>query len=461
MVATASAPKSLETAIKEAKGPVNLLRNSPLGPYQFPAIPLEFTNWRDEVRAWKNSCALLEQSYHMDELHLRGAKIIPFLSELAVNKFDPFPVLRAKQLVIAGHDGYYLGDSIIFREAEDFVRVVGSQFTLDWLAFNIEKGGYDVEAKRDESFNTRSSGTRDVYRVQVQGPNAVPLMREVTGGSLPDIKFFHVAELKIAGKTVRALRHGMAGELGFEIYGPWDDQKTVREALEKTGEKYGMRKIGAHAYSTNCTESGWVPLPVPAIYHTEKMKPFREWLKAFSLEGLVSLGGSFVSNDITDYYCDPIELGYKGLIDFNRDFIGRDALRERAKAPRRTKVTLELSDEDVLAVIKDSLFPGKGAPAKFLSMPTQLYATFQYDAIMKNGNVAGISLWPIYSANANKFLSLSIVDVEHAQPGTEVTLLWGEPNSQRKAVEKHQVREIRAKVAPAPYFEKVIKTTSK
>lgn len=457
MATTNAAPKSLESILKTAGGPVNLLRGSNLGPYRFPVIPPEFTNWRDEVRAWKDSCALLEQSYHMTELHLRGSQVIPFLSEIAVNKFDPFPVLRAKQLVLAGHDGYYIADAIIFREADDFFRVVGAPFASDWVLYNAQKSDYDVEAKKDDNFSIRS-GTREVFRVQIQGPNALALMRDVTGGSLPDIKFFNIGEFKIAGKSVRALRHGMAGEPGFEIYGAWDDQQAVREALEKTGEKYGLRKIGALAYSTTAQESGWVPMPLPAIYHGEDMKPYREWLNSYFLESVASLGGSFVSDDITDYYVDPIELGYRNVIDFGRDFIGRDALLEKANNQRRTKVTLEWNDEDATAVMRDSIFPANGTPAKFLSMPMPMYATFQVDAVMRKGKVAGISTWPAFTANANRFISLGLVDLEHAQPGTEVTLMWGEPESRRNTVEAHQVREIKAKVAPAPYFDKVIKT---
>ncbi|WP_208760154.1 aminomethyltransferase family protein [Mesorhizobium tianshanense] len=382
---------------------------------------------------------------------------MPFLSEVAVNKFDPFPVLRAKQLVLAGHDGYYIADAIIFREAEDFFRIVGAPFASDWVLYNAEKSNYDVEAKKDDNFSIRS-GTREVFRVQIQGPNALALMREVTGGSLPEIKFFNIGEFKIAGKPVRALRHGMAGEPGFEIYGAWDDQQAVREALEKASEKHGLRKIGALAYSTTAQESGWVPMPLPAIYHGDDMKPYREWLNSYFLESVASLGGSFVSDDITDYYVDPIELGYRNVIDFGRDFIGRDTLLEKANNQRRTKVTLVWNDEDAAAVMRDSIFPANGTPAKFLNMPIPMYATFQVDAVMRKGKVAGISTWPSFTANANRFISLGLVDLEHAQPETEVTLLWGEPESRRNTVEKHQVRQIRAKVAPAPYFDKVIKT---
>ena len=40
-----------------------------------------------------------------------------------------------------------------------------------------------------------------------------------TGDEPPKLRFFHMTRLKIAGKNVRALRHGMAGEPGLEVVG--------------------------------------------------------------------------------------------------------------------------------------------------------------------------------------------------------------------------------------------------
>lgn len=450
-------PKSLEAILNESGGPVKLLRGSNIGPYTFPVIPPEFTNWRDEARSWKDSVALLELSYHMTELHLHGPDAIKLLSTLATNKFDPYPVLRGKQLVLAGHDGNMIGDAIVFRESEDFLRIVGAPFASDWVQYNAEISGMNVTATRDDNFSIRS-GTRDVFRVQLQGPNALALMREVTDNTLPDIKFFDIGEFKIAGHRVRALRHGMAGEPGFEIYGPWAVQQDVRAALESAGEKYAMRKIGAQAYSTTAQESGWMPMPMPAIYHGSAMKPYREWLNQYFLETVASLGGSFVSDDIVDYYVDPVEVGYKSLIDFNHDFIGREALREKVSNPRRRKVTLEWNNDDVLACMASSLVAPPGEGGMFMKLPNPMYATFQSDSVIKGGHHVGVSQWLAFSANANHVISLALVDIEHAEPGTEVSVLWGEPNSTRRPVDKHQVREIRARVAPAPYFEKVIKT---
>ncbi|EJN06823.1 aminomethyltransferase family protein [Phyllobacterium sp. YR531] len=455
MAAGEGAPKSLEALIDEAGGAVKLLRGSNLGPYVFPGIPPEFSNWRDEVQAWKDSVALLELSYHMTELHLRGRDVIPFLGQFAVNKLDPFQVKRAKQIVLAGHDGNFIADAILFREEEEFFRIVGAPFASDWLLYNAQNSPLSITVEKNDNWSVRQT-PRDVFRLQVQGPEALPLMQEVTGNTLPDIKFFFVGELQIAGKTVRALRHGMAGTPGFELYGPWDDQQTVRETLEKVGEKYGMRKVGALAYSATAQESGWMPMPMPAIYHGSEMKPYREWLNNYFLETIGSLGGSFISDRIEDYYVDPIELGYGSLVDWNRDFLGRAALKEKAANQKRTKVTLVWNDDDVAATIKASLFDNQ-KPDRFMALPNPMYATFQADAVFKGANAAGVSQWLAYSANAQHVISLAVVNVEDATPGTELTLLWGEPNSRRRTVDRHDVREIRVTVAPAPYFDKVIK----
>lgn len=447
---------SLETMIRNAGGAVPLLRSSSLGPYVFPGIPPEFTDYRDEVRAWKDSVALLEQSYHMTELHIRGAEAIPFLAQFAINKLDPFPPMKAKQLVLAGHDGNYIADAIVFREADDFLRIVGAPFASDWLLFNSESTSFDVQVEKNDNWSVRQAA-RDVFRIQIQGPNALELVKEVTDGALPDIKFFNMGEFTIAGRKVRALRHGMAGTPGFEIYGPWDSQMDVRAALEEAGKKYGLRKAGSLAYSTTAQESGWMPMPLPAIYHGDAMKPYREWLNQYFLESIGSLGGSLISDSIEDYYVDPIEVGYGNLVDWDRDFLGRDALRGKVANQKRAKVTLEWHDDDVAAVVASSLFDGQ-APSRYLALPSPMYATWESDALMSGGELVGVSQWSSYSPNARHVISTALVALEHAEPGTELTLQWGEPNTQRATVDAHVLRDIRVRVAPAPYFDKVIKT---
>ena len=63
---------SLEQLLKSVGGPVKLLRNSQTGPYVYPVVASEYTNWRDEQQAWQHTCVLFNQSYHM--------KALPWLS---------------------------------------------------------------------------------------------------------------------------------------------------------------------------------------------------------------------------------------------------------------------------------------------------------------------------------------------------------------------------------------------
>ena len=450
-------PASLDELIEQAGGAVKLLRGSRIGPYAFPVLPPAFTNWMDEQRAWKNECAFLELSYHMGELRLKGPDVIPLLSKLAVNKLDPFPVNRGKQIVVCNHDGQMIGEAICFHEPGDLFRLVGVACALDWVQFNVATGAYDLEMHRELSVQFKSGGPR-LYMFQIQGPSALDLMRDVADGAFPEIPFFHIGEFTIKGRPARALRHGMAGAPGFEVYGPWEDQQLIREAFDVTGVKYRMRKIGGLAYPTAAAESGWMGLPIPAIYQGNALKPFRQWLSPKHFEAMASLGGSFYSDNITDYYVDPIEIGYSGLIDRTREFMGHEALARRARNQQRKKVTLVWNNDDVLDTIRSSIFPKNSVPGKYLNLPFVAHALFQYDAVMKQGRQIGVSQHCCYTANAQAVLSLSLVGIEHSAPGTEVTLLWGDVQSNRPIIEKHAIREIRATVAPAPYFDKKIKT---
>ncbi len=446
---------SLEDAIRKAGGPINLLRSSNMGPHPFPVIPPEFSNWRDEQRAWAESVSLLELSYHMTELHLTGPDVIPFTSELAANRIDNLTPMRAKQLILAAPDGRFISDAIIFCESENFLRIVGPPTASNWVQFNCQRSNYRIEWSRDENMIIPRE-RRDVFRFQLQGPNALALVKEVSENALPDIRFFQIGELRIAGKNIRALRHGMAGKPGFELIGSWEDQHAVRELVERIGEKHGLRKAGSIAFGTVSQESGWMPRPLPAIYDSSELKDFRKWLPANSFEGAASLGGSFVSKKISDYYVDPIEVGYGNLIHYEHEFVGREALRELHDNQRRTKVTLVWNNEDVFTAIREALVP-IGQRAKFIDLPVPVYASFPVDSVEIEGKHIGISQRMSFSSNAGAILSQAIVDMEYTQPGTEAVLLWGEPNSRRRTVEAHEVREIRVSIAPVPYYKKLIR----
>lgn len=446
---------SLQDLLGTVASPVELLRNAQAGPNVYPGVPAEFTNWRDEQQAWQKTCVLYNQSYHMADLAVEGPDALRLLSHLAVNSFEGFVVDRAKHFVPCTPDGFVIGDVILFALAENQFNLVGRAPALNWVSYHAETGGYDVEVGLDQRTARRTDGRRKSYRFQVQGPNAMQVIEKVLGQTPPELKFFHMTTLTIAGKTVRALRHGMAGQPGWELFGPWDEEAAVREALVSAGEEFGLRQVGGRAYGSNTLESGWIPSPLPAVYTGEELRAYREWLPATGYEGSASVGGSFVSDDIGDYYFTPWDLGYGSYVKFDHDFIGRDALERMEDGEHRCKVTLALDDEDVTRTI-GTMFQETGR-AKFIDWPNAVYAMHPYDRVTVDGETVGLSTWVGYSANEGKMLTLAVVDAEYAEPGTEVTLVWGEEGggTAKPTVETHVQTEIRAVVSPVPYVQAV------
>jgi glycine cleavage system aminomethyltransferase T len=264
--------QSLEDVLRAAGNPVDLLRNSQIGPYAFPVVRHEFTNWRDEQRAWRETCALFDQSHHMTDVYLAGPDALKVLSDLGVNSFKNFKVDQAKQFVACNHDGYVIGDAILFYLSENTFSLVGRPPAGNWVQYNLEKGGYNAKAERDER-SAVNQGRRKYYRFQVQGPNAQKLIEKITKRAAPDIRFFNMGVLAIGGHDVRALRHGMVGQPGWELFGPWEHGDDVRNAIVEAGQEFGLKQVGARTYPTSCLESGWIPSPLPAIYTGEQMKP--------------------------------------------------------------------------------------------------------------------------------------------------------------------------------------------
>jgi vanillate/3-O-methylgallate O-demethylase len=442
--------QSLEDKLRTAGSPVEMLRNSQIGPYAFPVVAPEYTNWRDEQRAWRETCVLFDQSHHMTDLYVEGRDVLKLLSDLGVNSFTTFKVDQAKQFIACNHEGYVIGDAILFYLGDNRLSLVGRPSALNWVQFNVETGGYKVSAERDER-SAVNRGTRRSFRYQVQGPHAVRVMEKVTRKPTPDIRFFNMGVFAIAGHDVRALRHGMVGQPGWEMWGPWEHGDAVRDAILEAGREFGIRRVGSRAYPTTCLESGWIPSPVPAVYVGERLKAYRQWLGPTSYEAMASLGGSFYSDDIRDYYLTPYDLGYGPFVKFDHDFIGREALERMAR--KRKKVTLVWNGDDVARVFRS--LSDSGDAAKYIDLPLANYATLPFDKVMKGGKTVGVSTYTGYTYNERAIISLAVLDNEHSEPGTDVTLIWGEEGrgSSKPTVERHVQVEIRATVQPAPISE--------
>ena len=460
MTTSAEAPRSLQELIDRVPNIVDHLFQNPKGVWRavfhsFPPshLPPEFTNWRDEQRARREGVALLDQSFHMTNLFLRGPDAGKLLERLGVNSFRNFGSGRAKNFVACTPEGYVIGDNVLYALNDEEFLFVGGEPVLNWVSFHAQTGDFRVTVERDPLWSLNPQGRRRLYRFQVEGAHAPELLAKLHGGALPDIGFFRHTVLSLGSYQVRVLRHSMAGVPGYELSGPWEEREAVRALIAEAGQEFGIRLVGSFAYlSSGGIESGWIPRPLPAIYTSPALRAYREWLPATTHEAVSSLGGSFYSPNIEDYYLTPFELGLGHVVKFDHDFIGRAALEEHARTTRRRKVTLVWHPDDAARIFRSLL--EAGPMARYLDLPWLHYASWQYDKVLdQHGELIGFALYAAYTANERALLALAVIDEAFSTPGTEVLLVWGEDGGGMRSgpwIERHEPVTVRATVQPAP-----------
>ncbi len=433
-----SAPTSLQDAIDRAGSPIRVLWRPGSPPWQPPVLPAEFVGWREEQGAAMRTVALSDLSYHMRDLFIAGSDAVRLLSEHSANNYETFDVGQAKQFIPVTERGRLVTDGILLRTGTDSFTLTGVDAAQNWIIYHAELGGFNVEF-RDDPEKTFHRGDPVLCRYQVQGPLALELVDKVFGGRVSVPKFFHSTEVEWNGRRYRALRHGMAGQPGYEFIGDYADGESLKQALIAAGAEFGLVQIGARAYSTNGIESGWIPTPTPAIYSDPELDGYRRWLGFNTYEGQVPLQGTFFSEDVDDYYVSPWELGYGRSISFGHDFLGREALERARDHDRRGRVTVVIEPEEARRVAGDD-------PQFFLS-----YARYRIEAA---GRLVGMTFYTGYIDPAGTILALSLVDSDVAAPGTEVELVFGShpgPGSDPDGDFGYQ--RLRATIQPSPYGE--------
>jgi vanillate/3-O-methylgallate O-demethylase len=459
----AEGARSLQDLVDETPQLVEFFRNETLAPHYRARtsltaafVPPEFSNWRDEQRAWREAAILFDQSHHMPEMLLRGPDAFGLLETLGINSFANFGTDRAKQLVACTPRGHVIGDCVVYQLDDELFELISGMSVHNWVHYNAEIGGHDVSIERDEPTPYNPTGRRWFYRFQIEGPGAGDIFRDAVEGELREIPFFRTARVTIDGCDVLVLRHGMAGHLGVELSGPYHEMAQVRTALLRAGRRHGLVQGGTKAYFSTIFEFGWMPYPLPGIYTGEELRGFRSWLSVGGWEASAQLAGSFVSENIEDYYVTPWDLGYGHILKLDHDFVGRSALEAIPDEQRRTKVTLVWDHSDVAKILASQF--GPGPRYKALEFPVAYYGWPQFDEVRaSSGSLAGHSCHCGYSANEGEMLSLAMLEPAFATPGTKLTLVWGEPDggSRKPHVERHEQTTVGVTVAPAPYARAV------
>lgn len=393
----------------------------------------EYTDWLDESLSWKTSCYIGDWSF-LWQHRLSGPDVMRLLADITVNSYARFDIGQSKHAIHTNKDGKVIHEGVLTRLADDDYVLHGRGGF--WAAYNAARGDYEVTVAQD-----------DWFAFQVSGPNAMDLLDKVIGSQvLHGAKFMHAVSVTIAGHEVLALRQGMSGEIGFELQGPSTIAQEIYDHIVAAGQEFGIRKMGGRIAMINHLEASYPTIAtdyIPAIFD-EDMADYLEYftasMPAFARPAYIA--GSYDGAEISDYYRSPIELGWSKVVTTKRDdYLGAGALAEEKAHPRRLLRTLEWDGEDV-AEVQASLF-SEGDHYDFMEMPRDQRGFMWADQVQADGKLVGVATSRGYSYFFRKMLSLATIDVDHADVGTEVSVVWGAPG--------HRQKTIRATVHPAPY----------
>ena len=120
-----------------------------------------------------------------------------------------------------------------------------------------------MRKKREElSFSdvTIKNVTDELAVFGIWGPKSREILSQITSFPLSnqDFPFSHSKVLEIDGVSVRATRITYVGELGWELYVPWNEGLKVWETLIDAGSKFGAKPCGYRAIESLRLEKGYL-----------------------------------------------------------------------------------------------------------------------------------------------------------------------------------------------------------
>lgn len=392
----------------------------------------EYTDWLDESMSWKETCSLGDWSF-LWQHRFTGPEAVRLISDFSVNTTELWQIGQSKHAIHTNRDGKVIHEGIITKFADEDFMVHGRGGF--WLNHQLAKGSYDAACTQE-----------DWFIFQIAGPNSLAVLDTVTDTApLRETTFMRVSQVQIAGHPVWALRQGMSGEIGFELQGPREWGQEIHDLLMQAGEPFGIRRIGARVTMINHLEASYPTIAtdyIPAILDPELadyLEEFRASMPSFAQPAYIA--GSYHGHAISEYYRSPVELGWGRTINFDHDFLGREALEEEKAAPRRVLRTLVWNADDVQDVYNSLFRPGENYD--YMEMPRDQRGFMWADRVTSNGEPVGVATSRGYSYYFREMISLSTIDVAAGEIGTELVVHWGRPG--------HRQKDVRAVVAAAPY----------
>ncbi|HKU11094.1 MAG TPA: glycine cleavage system aminomethyltransferase GcvT [Sinomonas sp.] len=332
-------------------------------------MPLKYGSELAEHRAVRETAGLFDLS-HMGEVWATGPNAGAFLDYALVGKLSAVAVGKAKYSLICAEDGGIIDDLIVYRVAEDDFLVVPNAGNAAIVAAELDSRlaafGREGVALRDASVETSL--------IAVQGPNAQDIVLQLFPAehaeAVTGLKYYAAVELEVqleAGSIpVLLARTGYTGEDGFELFVANGRAAELWTAVREAGEGRGLVPCGLAARDSLRLEAG------------------------------MPLYGNELSRDVT-----PFEAGLGGVVALkskDRDFVGRAALQSR-------------KDDGAGTTSGRRLVGLRGLGRR---------AARSHYAVLKDGQQVGEVTSGQPSPTLGYPVALAYVDVELAEPGTQL-----------------------------------------
>ena len=358
----------------------------------FPAHDLEY-------HAIRFSAALFDVT-PMCKYRITGPDAARLVDRVITRRVDRIKPMRAIYTPWCDHDGRVLDDGTVALLAD------GSYF---WTAAEPQHGW--LEAAGEGLNVTIEDMTEKLCALSLQGPHARDVLSAAVGRDMSDLPFFGRADVTIGGTAVGISRTGYSGDLGFELWMPFDEALPVWDALIKSGQDYTLRVAGMEALDVARLEAGLIMAGVD--YHSSRTA--RHPSLAIS----------------------PYEIGMDRLVDLDKPaFIGKRALMNEVAAggPANRLVGLELD----LNVFEDAYLDLGYA------IEHPLRAWRHVTPLTRKGETIGRATSGTFSPLLKRSIALGFLPTKHAEVGSTVSIEW--------QIEETR-QQIPATVVPLPFLD--------
>jgi len=363
----------------------------------FYAVSVYETHHEHEYNAIRNAAALIDVT-PLYKYMITGRDATRFVNRVIARDINKVAVHQVIYCCWCDEEGMIIDDGTITRLEENRYRWTAADPNLRWFRQNAI--GLDVQIE---------DITEQVAALALQGPTSGKLLKSVAEADIENLKYFRKTSGRIAGVTVDISRTGYTGDLGYEIWMPWQDAVKVWDALMDTGRRFDIHPTGMLALDVARIEAGLILADVDYISSKKAL--------------------------ISSQKYSPAEVGLAKLVHYDKpNFIGREALlKEKENGPKRQLVGLEIDWNEV-----EALFDRMG-----LAPQTPATASRVHVPVYKGREQIGKATSTTWSPLLKRLIALASLESQHSQPGTKVQV-------------ELTVEAVRHKVAaavhPLPFF---------